>query len=128
MKKSHHGTRDALKKKHAAQRFGVWGERFATLYYRLHGYRIIGRDVRTQFAQIDLVVAKRKERIVVEVKSRKGHLEYGYISEKQLQRLDRATRLLAARGEPDLCWSIDVLLVMPWKWPERSRNIWNFQP
>lgn len=52
--------------------FGNWGEDQATNYLSNHGYKIIARNYRCRYGEIDIIVSKAKELTFVEVKSRKS--------------------------------------------------------
>ena len=52
------------------QKIGAWGESVATEYLEKRGFIIIGRNVRTPYGEIDIVVEKDGVAIFVEVKTR----------------------------------------------------------
>ena len=51
---------------------GRRGERRAAWFYRLRGYRVVGRNVRLREGEIDLVVRRGRTLVVVEVKTRQS--------------------------------------------------------
>lgn len=51
---------------------GRRGERRAAWFYRLRGYRIIGRNVRLRSGEIDLVLKRGRTMVVAEVKTRQS--------------------------------------------------------
>lgn len=51
-------------------RFGQLGEVFASRYLWKHGYRVLMQNYKCRHGEIDLVAAKRKKVIFVEVKTR----------------------------------------------------------
>jgi Predicted endonuclease distantly related to archaeal Holliday junction resolvase len=51
---------------------GALGERRAAWYFRLRGYRIVGRNVRLRRGEIDLIVRRGKTLVFVEVKTRQS--------------------------------------------------------
>ncbi len=51
---------------------GRKGERRAAWFYRLRGYSIAGRNVRTRSGEIDLVVRRGRALVFVEVKTRQS--------------------------------------------------------
>ena len=53
---------------------GDIGERQACVYLRLHGYKIIKKNYRTRFGEIDIIAKKRDTLAFVEVKKRKNDL------------------------------------------------------
>lgn len=55
---------------HSAQELGRLGERYAAWFYRLRGYRVVARNVRTRDGELDLIVRRGSTLAFVEVKSR----------------------------------------------------------
>ena len=55
---------------------GLRAENIAADYMRAHGYKLIVRNDRTRFAELDLVMADREYIVFVEVKYR-AHVNYG---------------------------------------------------
>ncbi|MBI2624801.1 MAG: YraN family protein [Candidatus Nealsonbacteria bacterium] len=53
---------------------GQTGERIAKEYLEKNGYKILEKNYRSKFAEIDLVAKKRNELIFVEVRTKKGEL------------------------------------------------------
>ncbi|MEO6487411.1 MAG: YraN family protein [Thermoanaerobaculia bacterium] len=53
-------------------KLGPLGERRAAWFYRLRGYRIVGRNVRLRSGEIDLVVRRGAILVVAEVKTRQS--------------------------------------------------------
>lgn len=53
-------------------RLGRAGERRAVWFYRLRGYRILGRNVRLAAGEIDLVAKRGRTIAIVEVKTRQS--------------------------------------------------------
>lgn len=58
------------------QERGKWGEEQATIYLREKGYKIIKRNQRTPYGEIDIIAEKDKTLIVIEVKARSSE-KYG---------------------------------------------------
>jgi putative endonuclease len=52
------------------QVIGEFGERLAINYLRKHGYRILARNLKTSFKEIDIVTQQGKTIIFIEVKTR----------------------------------------------------------
>jgi putative endonuclease len=61
----------------ASRELGRRGERRAAWFYRLRGYRIVARNVHLRSGEIDLVVARGRLLVFVEVKARQS-LRAGY--------------------------------------------------
>ncbi|MEK6371515.1 MAG: YraN family protein [Acidobacteriota bacterium] len=56
----------------ATSRLGASGERRAAWFYRLRGYSIVARNVRTRGGEIDLIVRRGRMLAFVEVKTRQS--------------------------------------------------------
>lgn len=54
----------------SSEQIGSAGERTAAAFLRSRGYRIIGRNVRTPFGEIDIICKKNGDTVFVEVKAR----------------------------------------------------------
>lgn len=54
------------------QAFGAWGEQRAAEYLCQRGYRVLCRNFRTPYGEIDLIVQKQQVLAFVEVKTRAG--------------------------------------------------------
>ena len=95
------------------QKIGAWGERVATEYLEKRGFIIIGRNVRTPYGEIDIVVEKDGVAIFVEVKTRTskslGPPEIAVTPRKQEHMLAAAEHY-AAEHEIDH-WQIDVISI-----------------
>ena len=53
---------------------GLWAEKWAALYLRLKGYRILKTRYKTPVGEIDLIAVKKKTLVFVEVKAR-AHID-----------------------------------------------------
>lgn len=104
---------------------GLWSERFVTLWYRLKGFRILGRRLRTPVGEIDVVALKGSHLTIIEVKYRKTGMTDGILTQYQQQRLHRAAAFVLQRqwkrcqAPQNLHVHFDLVLVRPWKWPLR---------
>lgn len=118
-------VRSPLKKKRNAYRFGWWAETVALFYYALRGYYPVARRYKTKMGEVDLIVASRRRIIFVEVKARKRGDTKFPLHPKQLERIQHAVLLFVAKYPrfAKVDSQIDLLLVAPWGWPRRVRNI-----
>lgn len=104
------------------QKIGSWGEGVATKYLEERGYRVLARNVRTPYGEIDIIVQKDDLTIFVEVKTRTsrslGPPEISVTPRKQEHMLAAAEHY-ASEHEIDH-WQIDVIAVegRPGKQPE----------
>ena len=117
-----------LESRRRAQRRGRRGETAAALLLSLKFYRILGRRVRTQLGEIDLV-AKTPSGVIcfVEVKARPDFaLATESVLPRQQKRIARAAQsFLAAR--PWLANApvrFDIVTVSPGSWPRHLRDAW----
>ncbi|HKO56911.1 MAG TPA: YraN family protein [Thermoanaerobaculia bacterium] len=99
--------------KMTAQELGRRGERRAAWFYRLRGFRIVGRNVRLQRGEIDLVARRGRLLVVAEVKTRQslaaGEGFEAVGREKQLQLVHLADAYLAREQPRDIVLRYDVL-------------------
>ncbi len=95
------------------QSVGRWGEQAAADFLCEHGYDVTGRNVRTPYGEIDLVVQKDGVTVFVEVKTRTskslGPPELAVTPRKQAHMLSCAD-YYAQQNEIDH-WQIDVVAV-----------------
>ena len=106
------------------QPLGVRGEKAAAKYLRGKGYRILARNLRLKFGEIDLIVedVKRNWIVVVEVKSGGSekyrpevHLNYG----KQLKLEALAKKVVLKYGLGDRKIRFDLVAVV---WPAGEKK------
>jgi len=95
------------------QKIGAWGESVAAEYLEKRGFTIIGRNIRTPYGEIDIVVEKDGVAIFVEVKTRTskslGPPEIAVTPRKQEHMLAAAEHY--AQEHDFDHWQIDVLAV-----------------
>lgn len=95
--------------------FGDAGEAFAAAHLARVGLRIIDRQVRTVFGEVDLVCEDGDEIVFVEVKTRQSD-EFGYPEEavtpsKFRHMVASAEAVLSERGWEKRFWRIDVVAI-----------------
>jgi putative endonuclease len=90
---------------HGNQALGSAGEEIAAHWLTDHGFRIVARNVRTPYGELDIVAQKNGEVHVVEVKTRRG-IGYGTpleaIDVRKQQHLRRSTMAALEAGIPGL--------------------------
>jgi putative endonuclease len=98
------------------QRLGRWGESLAAKYFEEHGYHILGKNIRTPYGEIDIIVEKDGVIVFVEVKTRSS-TGYG-MPEEAITRTKRE-HILAAIAfywqqaeKPETDWRVDVVAVL----------------
>ncbi|MEE9139856.1 MAG: YraN family protein [Alphaproteobacteria bacterium] len=114
-----------------ALRRGRWAESVCAWWLRLHGYRVLGRNVRTPVGEIDILARRGATLAVVEVKSRESLAEAAEaLTGAQRRRIGRAAEsLLAARPDwAELSVRFDAMLVRPWRLPQHIMDAWREDP
>ena len=99
----------------ARKGLGRLGERLAAEKLISHGYRILERNFRCSYGEIDLVAEDGQDLVFVEVKTRRG-VAYGLPEEavtvrKQRKIVEVATFYLDAHECPERPWRVDVVAV-----------------
>jgi putative endonuclease len=101
--------------KGARQGLGRTGERLAAEHLVEAGYRILERNVRCRYGEIDLVAEEGGDLVFVEVKTRRGVShglpEEGVTPRKQRKLVQLAFHYLVTHDYPDRSWRIDVVAV-----------------
>jgi putative endonuclease len=94
-------------------RLGNMGERRAAWFYRLRGYRVLGRNIRLTAGEIDLVARRGRTIVVAEVKTRQnawageGHEAVSAAKRARLVRL--AEQYVTALRDRNLQIRYDIL-------------------
>lgn len=100
----------------ARKNFGDSAERLAALHLEQNGYRILARNVRTRYGEIDLIAEDRDGIAFVEVKARRGQShgapEEALTPRKQLKLVQLGDAFIAENQiYADRAWRIDVVAV-----------------
>lgn len=109
-----------------AESRGRRGEFLAAWYFRLKGWRILARRVKTARGEVDLVARRGRTVAFVEVKWRGSGEELDLaVDEYRLRRVAAASEAIAHRfaGAGDV-QRIDVLLLAPGRFPRHITNAW----
>ncbi len=97
------------------QSLGRWGEDRAAQYLEAKGYEILGRNIRTEYGEIDLLARAEGVLIFVEVKARSsedfGHPEESITDVKKQHMADAAESYLQSHPEQERDWRVDVISV-----------------
>ncbi|HET8568489.1 MAG TPA: YraN family protein [Candidatus Limnocylindria bacterium] len=109
------------------RRLGDQGERQAEAALAADGLRILERNARTRYGEIDLVCRGRDGYVFVEVKTRR---EGSFVSPEEavgprkVRRLSRlALSWLALHGCRDAPWSLGVVAIVAGTGPPRLRYV-----
>jgi putative endonuclease len=99
------------------QSVGQWGEIVAKEYLINKGYELVGKNIRNEIGEIDIVVSKNNKLYFVEVKTR-TNLKFGFpeeaITARKYQRMFDCASLYLAENRPDWQgnWQIDLVSVL----------------
>jgi putative endonuclease len=111
----------------AALRRGRWAERLAAWWLIAKGYRILARNQRTPFGEIDLIARRGKVVALVEVKARVSRTDaLDALRPMQQQRIARAGAWYVARRPPlqGLDVRCDLVIVPAWRGPTHLPDAW----
>jgi putative endonuclease len=121
--------------KHTARRFGQLAELLARAYLRCKGYRILAKNLRNRYGEIDIIAKRGKTLIAVEVKARRSMEACAEaVTPWQRQRIARALEAALAaksaglaRAQADnmpLDIRFDVIWLAHWAWPVHIKDAW----
>jgi putative endonuclease len=98
---------------------GARGENLAAAFLRQQGYRILKRNVRTPFGEIDIICREGAMLVFVEVKSRSskqfGNPEDAVVG-KKLERLKKSIEFYVTRQKWNGDYRLDIVTV------EKTKN------
>ena len=97
------------------QNVGVWGEKKAAEYLFERGYKILAKNVRTVYGEIDIAAQKNGIYVFVEVKTRKtrtfGYPEDSITRTKKEHMVNSAQEYMMTHADDDDIWQIDVISI-----------------
>ena len=110
----------------AAEQRGRTAETVACWFLRLHGWHILARRARVPGGEVDVVARRGRIVAFVEVKARAtSEAAAMAIDPWRLRRVVVAAERLASRYmRPGDDVRIDAIFVVPFRWPQHLRNIW----
>jgi putative endonuclease len=111
----------------AALKRGRWAERLAACWLIAKGYRIIGRNQRTPFGEIDVIARRGRLIALVEVKARVTRADaLDALRPMQQQRIARAGAWYVARRPLLQGFDIrcDLIVVPAWRRPHHLPDAW----
>lgn len=115
------GHRDRL----ARLRRGATGELIAAALLMAKGYRVLARQHRTPYGEIDIIAARRGRVAFVEVKRRETIEEaQAALGDAQGRRIADAAEFWMARhpSYQEHEMGLDAILIVPGRWPEHLPN------
>lgn len=115
-----------------ARRWGLWAERLCVLSLRMRGYRILARGVRIagrghHAGEIDIIARRGNVVAFIEVKARSDReTALEALRPTQKQRIMRSAEAFIVRtpGLSDADVRFDLMIVMPWRWPDHLIDAW----
>jgi putative endonuclease len=106
--------------------FGLLAEYLVMFLYSIRFYSIIAHRKRNYAGEIDLICARGKTLVFVEVKARKDDADEILCTIHQQDRIKRSAIVFTARNPRykgfDL--RIDLVVIRPYRWPEFIKNAW----
>lgn len=109
------------------QRIGKWGEDVAAAWLVEHGSKLLGRNIRTPYGEIDILVERSGVIVFVEVKaltSSRHFLPEQQITSRKREHMLHAAQHYAAEHGIDR-WQIDVIAVEGS--PEKGHVVTHFE-
>ena len=109
-----------------AEKRGRGAERFAALFLRLKGWRILARRARVPGGEVDIVARRGRTLAFIEVKARSSEEAAAFSLDRyRLRRVAVAAERLAPRfmREGDDV-RIDALFVVPGRLPRHLPDVW----
>src|SRR5690606_35055060 len=96
-------------------KLGKWGEEQAEIFLVSKGVKILAKNIRTEYGEIDLLGDEEGCLLFIEVKTLKTK-EFGYpevsVTNKKIAHMQKsALRFLQKHEEVDSDWRIDVIAV-----------------
>ncbi len=95
--------------------FGQWGESTAVSYLVQKGYRILERNYRTPYGELDIIAQESDYLVFVEVKTRKN-TQFGSpleaVTYAKQQHLRRAAEIYLIENPTDLAIRFDVIAIL----------------
>lgn len=105
----------------ARREFGNRGEALAETFLKGKGYRVVGKQVKTPFGEIDLVALDGDEAVFVEVKTRRdarfGYPEEAVTPTKVKHMTQAAEHILRERTWERRPFRLDIVAIL---WDERK--------
>ncbi len=103
--------------------YGLWAEKFAELILRVKGYRILGQRIKTPSGEIDILAAKDKTLVIVEVKKRGDDFSAASaIAPAQQARLIASGSYMMGQYQGFETVRFDALLFAPKSLPKHIKN------
>ena len=93
---------------------GQYGEQIALKYYQKLGYKLIRQNYYCRWGELDLVLMKNKQTLVVEVKTRSGQ-QFSWAEEsintKKIANIYQAYQMLAQEQKLNYFFDLEALII-----------------
>lgn len=116
---------ERTRQRRRAHALGLSAEMKAAWALRLAGWRILKSRYKTKIGEIDLIAKKGQTVTFIEVKARKTREDaLAAITPASQRRIVKAARQFIAEHPKAVFFTLrfDVMIVRPWRWPERITN------
>ncbi|MFK7901713.1 MAG: YraN family protein [Nitratireductor sp.] len=108
-----------------AQKRGLFAESLAAGFLRLKGYKIVERNYKTKFGEIDIIARKGDLIAIVEVKARANvQAAIDSVSYEASRRIENTADHWLAKQEDYhlLSTRFDIIAIEPSKWPAHLKD------
>ncbi len=103
--------------------WGLWAEQLCVLVLLCKGYRILGKRIKTPAGEIDILAAKGKTLVVMEVKKRGSDFAAASaIAPRQQSRLMGAAHYILQQHSGFETLRFDAMLFVPKSLPKHIKN------
>ena len=94
---------------------GNWGEDLAAKFLKKKGYKILARNYRNRFGEIDIIASKKRRIMFIEVKTRTGNY-FGWpeeaVDEKKKEKLEYLADCYLEEKKFDGDFQFDVISII----------------
>jgi putative endonuclease len=112
------------KKKIKNYKFGKIAEISACFFLIIKGYKILKRNYKNHYGEIDIIAKKGKIFAAIEVKARKSAVSFDEIvTRKQVNRITNSFQIFLNKVKEDnFSARIDLIVIFPWKMPNHLKG------
>lgn len=107
---------------------GKLGEQVAAKYLKNQGYKILEKNYRTRYGEIDLICEKEQIIHFIEVKTRTNQ-NFGWpeeaVNQRKIEKIIKVAEKYLEEHELDLSWQIDIISLLI-KAKERKTELKHF--
>ena len=107
-------------------KLGIFAEYIILFLYKICFYQILHRRYKAYVGEVNLIVARGKTLVFVEVKARKYGLHDGIVSSDQINRIRSTAELFLSKNSEYSKYNIrfNFALVRPYRFPIIIKNAW----